>query len=42
MLDKYAEARAAYYRSLKTFEIFGRGWPRRNDEVLAKAIGMIE
>ncbi|MBR9767721.1 MAG: hypothetical protein GYB46_04730 [Rhodobacteraceae bacterium] len=37
LLDKYAEAREAYYRSLKTFEIYGRGWLRRNDEVLAKA-----
>ena len=37
LLDKYAEAREAYYRSLKAFEIYGRGWLRRNDEVLAKA-----
>jgi lysozyme family protein len=41
LLDKYAEARAAYYRSLKTFEIYGRGWLRRNNEVLVKAKGMI-
>ena len=37
LLDKYAEAREAFYRSLKTFEIYGRGWLRRNNEVLAKA-----
>jgi lysozyme family protein len=41
LLDKYTEARAAYYRSLKTFEIYGRGWLRRNNEVLVKAKGMI-
>jgi len=41
LLEKYAEARAAYYRSLKTFEIYGRGWLRRNDEVLEKAKSMI-
>lgn len=28
-------------RSLKTFEIYGRGWLRRNDEVLAKAKSMV-
>ena len=41
LLDKYAEARESYYRSLKTFEIYGRGWLRRNDEVLEKAKSMI-
>ena len=41
LLDKYAEAREAYYRSLKTFEIYGRGWLRRNDEILAKAKSMV-
>jgi lysozyme family protein len=40
LLDKYAQAREAYYRSLKTFEIYGRGWLRRNDEVLEKAKSM--
>ena len=41
LLDKYAEARESYYRSLKTFEIYGRGWLRRNDEILAKAKSMV-
>ena len=41
LLDKYAEAREAYYRSLKTFEIYGRGWLRRNDEVFEKAKSMV-
>ena len=41
LLDKYAQAREAYYRSLKTFEIYERGWLRRNDEVLEKAKSMV-
>ena len=41
LLDKYAEARESYYRSLKTFEIYGRGWLRRNDEVLEQAKSMV-
>ena len=41
LLDKYAEAPATYYSSLKTFKIYERGWLRRNDEILEKANGMI-
>ena len=41
LLDKYAQARESYYHSLKTFEIYGRGWLRRNDEVLEKAKSMV-
>jgi len=40
ILHKYADAREAYYRSLKTFEIYGNGWLRRNKEVLEKALKM--
>ena len=42
LLDKYADARESYYRSLKTFEIYGRGWLRRNDEVLEKAKSLMQ
>ena len=42
LLDKYAEARESYYRSLKTFEIYGKGWLRRNDEVLEKAKSLMQ
>jgi lysozyme family protein len=41
LLDKYAEASESYYRSLKTFEIYGRGWLRRCVEVLEKAKSMV-
>ena len=41
LLDKYAQACESYYRSLKTFEIYGRGWLRRNDAVLEKAKLMV-
>jgi lysozyme family protein len=40
ILNKYADQREAYYRSLKTFEIYGNGWLRRNREVLEKALKM--
>ena len=40
ILHKYADQREAYYRSLKTFEIYGNGWLRRNKEVLEKALKM--
>ena len=41
LLDKYAEAREPYHLSLKTFEIYGRGWLLRYNEVLEKAKSMI-
>ena len=38
LLQKYANQREAYYRSLKTFEIYGNGWLRRTREVLEKSL----
>jgi len=39
--EAYQNARRTYYRSLRTFRVFGRGWLRRVDsvEVTAKAMG---
>ena len=42
ILNKYADIRENYYRSLKTFDRYGRGWLRRNKEVLEKALKMAE
>tara|TARA_R100000353_G_scaffold119350_4_gene84994 strand:+ start:910 stop:1449 length:540 start_codon:yes stop_codon:yes gene_type:complete len=31
-IEKITEEREAFYRSLKTFDTFGKGWLRRNEE----------
>jgi len=40
-IENYAEVRQDFYESLSTFETFGRGWTRRNEETKEKAISMI-
>ena len=42
LIRQYSEERRKFYKSLKTFEVFGRGWLRRVDEVEAKAKDMAE
>ena len=37
IIEKLAEYRDAFYRSLSTFETFGRGWIRRNEETKEQA-----
>lgn len=37
----YHQIRQQFYESLSTFETFGRGWTRRNDETLETALLMI-
>jgi len=39
-IDDYQENRQKYYEKLKTFETFGRGWTRRNNETTEEAIKM--
>lgn len=39
-IDRYAELRGEYYRQLKTFPTFGKGWLRRVAEVTAEAKGV--
>ena len=34
--------RQDFYKGLKTFETFGRGWSRRNKETLEQALHMVE
>ena len=41
-VEKLYDARQRFYESLKTFETFGRGWSRRNDETLKQAQELIE
>ena len=34
----YSDARRRYYRKLRTFDTFGRGWLRRVDETEIEAL----
>lgn len=39
---RYQELRDAYYRKLKTFPTFGKGWLRRVDDIRAAALRMAQ
>lgn len=39
-VNRYQDLREAYYKKLKTFPTFGRGWLRRVEEVRAAALKM--
>jgi lysozyme family protein len=41
-VDRYQDLREAYYRKLKTFPTFGRGWLRRVADVRKAAKGMAQ
>ena len=40
IINRTAVYREQFYRSLKTFDTFGRGWLRRNDETREQALAM--
>ena len=40
-IKNYRDIRQDFYESLSTFETFGKGWTRRNNETLETAIKMI-
>lgn len=40
-IRRFGELRLEYYRSLKTWDTFGRGWTRRTEEVQRAALGMV-
>jgi lysozyme family protein len=40
LIDKFSEARRAYYRGLKLFPVFGRGWLARTDKERLEALQM--
>ena len=40
IIEQYAAEREAFYRRLKTFDTFGRGWLRRNEETRLAALEM--
>ena len=40
LIQALANRRDEYYKSLKTFDTFGKGWLRRNKETLEAALEM--
>jgi lysozyme family protein len=42
LIAKFSEARREYYRSLKNFPIFGKGWLNRVDHEEAEALSMVK
>jgi len=40
LIAKFSEARRDYYKSLKTFAVFGKGWLNRVDREEAEALNM--
>lgn len=40
LIGKFSEARRQYYRSLKTFPVFGKGWLARVDREESEALNM--
>jgi lysozyme family protein len=40
LIDKFSEARRAYYRGLKLFPVFGKGWLNRTDKERLEALDM--
>jgi len=39
-IEKYQNNRQKYYEKLSTFDTFGKGWTRRNDETYEAAVAM--
>ena len=42
VIEAISQKREDFYRALRTFDTFGRGWLRRNDETRDEALRMIE
>jgi lysozyme family protein len=40
LIDKFSEARRQFYRGLKTFPVFGKGWLNRTDSERLEALQM--
>jgi len=41
LINDIADKRQAFWESLKTYPVFGKGWKRRGDEVRATALTMV-
>ena len=42
VVEEFGKIRQDFYESLKTFDTFGKGWTRRNNETTKKALEMVE
>jgi lysozyme family protein len=42
MIEKITEERETFYKGLKHFDTFGKGWLRRNEETKSEAIKLAE
>ena len=42
LIEKYYDAREGFYRKLKDYEIYGRGWSRRNKETFEISKDLID
>lgn len=42
VITAYSNARAAFYRSLRTFQYFGADWLRRTNEIEQSSLGMVQ
>ena len=40
LIDKFSEARTAFYKGLKLFPVFGKGWLNRTDKERLEALDM--
>jgi lysozyme family protein len=40
LIDKFSEARTAFYKGLKTFPVFGKGWLNRTESERLEALDM--
>ena len=41
VVEKFCAAREDYYKSLKSFPVFGKGWLARTERVKSNALAMI-
>ena len=41
VIDELHKERQSYYENLKTFEYFGKGWTRRNEETKEASLSMV-
>ena len=42
LIEKYYDAREGFYRRLKDYEIYGKGWSRRNKETFEISKDLID
>jgi len=40
LIDKFSEARTSFYKGLKTFPVFGKGWLSRTESERLEALDM--